>query len=77
MKTTIILEPGMSYHHEIEDDTLRIFSPWNGAVLVTIPRITCKYTVSRIMEDLNKGITHIHSQWVWYGSYGNHVPVIR
>lgn len=76
MKDKMILEEGMQYTHKHVEDVLYIFNPWNGALLMTM-RGMSKELVHYIMHDLNAGTRHIHSTWVWHGSHGVHVPVIR
>jgi hypothetical protein len=73
-----VLEPGMTFTSEFNvlTEALTIFNPFNGAVLMTIPRITNE-AARYIMDRLNSGSSHIHSQWVWHGSHGVYVPVIK
>lgn len=73
-----ILEPNMTFTHTFDPSTesFILFNPFNGAPLMELHRIT-QEGVDRIMRDLNSGARHIHSEWVWYGSHGKHIPVIR
>lgn len=76
MDKKIVLEEGMSYTHMVVEDVLYIFNPWNGELWITL-RGMYKELIDAMMKGLNAGTRHVYSRWVWYGSHGVHVAIVK